>query len=110
MWSWLSRLPTKYPFAFGVGYSAFKGGAVDTIIQTQAEGVPLAEMDKRRTALFTLFNASFAGAWQYVLFVKLMGRLYPGAGAFAAKSLADKLKGVLLERLLAALVLILFSL
>lgn len=93
MLSWLARIPTKYPFVFGVGYSAFKGGAVDALIQTQSEGVPLSELDMRRTGLFTLFNASFTGAWQYFIFVKIMGRLYPGAGTFAAKSLADKVKG-----------------
>lgn len=96
MLSWATRIPTKHPFAFGVAYSAFKGGIVDVLVQSQAEGTPLADLDMRRTGLFTAFNASFAGAWQYFLFVKIMGRLYPGAGAFAAKSVTDKLKGELL--------------
>ena len=74
-------------------YSGFKGGAVDALIQTQAEGVPLSELDMRRNGLFTLFNASFAGAWQYFLFVKIMTRIYPNAGSFAAKTLSEKLKG-----------------
>jgi hypothetical protein len=93
MFSSLRRIPSKYPFWFGVGYSAFKGGAVDALIQTQAEGVPLTELDLRRNGLFTLFNASFAGAWQYFLFVNIMGKMFPGAGSFAAKSVVDKLKG-----------------
>jgi hypothetical protein len=93
MWSWLARIPTRHPFTFGVAYSAFKGGAVDALVQTQSEGVPLAELDMRRNALFTVFNASFAGAWQYLLFVRIMGKVFPGAGAFAAKPLAEKLRG-----------------
>lgn len=93
MFSWMARIPQKYPFGFGVVYSGFKGGAVDALIQTQAEGVPLSELDMRRNGLFTLFNASFAGAWQYFLFVKIMTRMYPNAGSFAAKTLTEKMKG-----------------
>lgn len=93
MLSWFARIPSRYPFSFGVGYTAFKGGTVDALIQTQAEGVPLSELDMRRNGLFTLFNATFTGAWQYFLFVKIMGRVCPGAASFAAKPFADKLKG-----------------
>uniref|UniRef100_A0A7R9UFH0 Uncharacterized protein n=1 Tax=Pinguiococcus pyrenoidosus TaxID=172671 RepID=A0A7R9UFH0_9STRA len=92
MLSTLRRFPVQQPFIFGTLYSAFKGGAVDFVVQTTHEGVALKDWDTRRTALFTLFNACFAGAWQYLLFVKIMGRLCPGAAAFAAKPLAEKLR------------------
>lgn len=92
MLAWLRQVPKKHPFLFGVGFSAFKGGTVDFLIQTQAEGKSLAEWDRRRTGLFTAFNACFCGAWQYLLFVKLMPRFCVGAEAFAAKPIREKLK------------------
>uniref|UniRef100_A0A6U4KRN7 Uncharacterized protein n=1 Tax=Phaeomonas parva TaxID=124430 RepID=A0A6U4KRN7_9STRA len=90
--SYIRKIPVRHPFLFGTAYSAFKGGAVDFVVQTQHEGVALKDWDKKRTGLFTLFNAAFAGAWQYLLFVKVMGRLFPGAAAFAAKPIAEKAK------------------
>jgi hypothetical protein len=56
-----TSIPARHPFAFGVAYTGFKGAAVDLLVQTQAEGTPLTDLDLRRLGLFTLFNASFTG-------------------------------------------------
>jgi hypothetical protein len=106
LWS----LPRRHPFAFGVTVAGIKSGCVDLAVQTQYEGRSIwapgtatagggttaggsrGGWDRRRTLLFTCFGATFAGAWQYCLFVKIMPRLCPAAAAFAAKPLRAKLR------------------
>ena len=50
------------------------------------------KIDWRRNVVFLTFGALYCGAWQYLLFVKIMPKVVPGAASFAAKSIGDKLR------------------
>lgn len=82
--------PKRRPFIFGVSLTAFKTGAVDVLVQKYVEKKET--IDTRRTFIFTTFGLTYLGAWQYLLFVKIMPRLVPGAATFATKSLREKLQ------------------
>lgn len=88
----VSRIPARYPFAFGATFSCFKNGAADVLIQTQVEKCD--EIDWRRASIFSTFGLLFCGCWQYVLFTKFMPKICPQAASFAAKSFRQKLKDV----------------
>lgn len=101
MFARLLSFPRRHAFVFGVGLTAVKTGTVDLLVQKYVE--KKAVVDWRRSLVFVTFGMSYLGAWQYLLFVKIMPSLVPGAASFAAKSLADKLRdpaglrGVLLQ-------------
>ena len=91
----------RHPLVFGTAVVAVKTGAMDLAVQILYEGRSIwlssddagdKGWDRRRTLLFALFGASFLGAWQCCLFVKIMPRLCPAAEAFAAKPLRAKLR------------------
>jgi len=67
-----------------------KTGAADLFVQKYVEKKQV--VDWRRNLVFLTFGVTYMGAWQYLLFVKVMPRLVPGAEAFAAKSIREKLK------------------
>ncbi|KAJ8598696.1 hypothetical protein CTAYLR_003109 [Chrysophaeum taylorii] len=83
------RLARSKPFAFGVGFSCVKTSVSDLIVQVGVERRE--EIDWRRNASFAAFGFGYLGIVQYTLYVPVFGRLFPGAAAFAAKPLRDKL-------------------
>jgi hypothetical protein len=90
MFGRLCAFGARHPFIFGVGLTAAKTAGVDVAVQSLAE--KKSAIDWRRTSIFLTFGVVYLGAWQYCLFVKIMPRLVPGAAAFAAKSVRDKLQ------------------
>jgi hypothetical protein len=94
MWGALKSFPMRRPFVFGTGLAGVKNGLCDVLVQTAVEKKDLDTIDWRRVSVFTTFGALFSGAWQYVLFVRMMPRLCPAAEAFAAKPFRQKLKDI----------------
>jgi len=92
---------TRHPFITGVGLAGFKSAACDAGVQKLVE--KREQLDLRRVTVFGSFGLIFAGAWQYLLFVKIMPRIVPGATAFIEKPLRAKLqdwpgmRGVLIQ-------------
>ena len=86
----LLSFPSRHPFVFGVSLTAVKTGTVDLLVQKYAE--KREQIDWCRNAVFVTFGITYMGAWQYLLFVKIMPKLVPGAASFAAKGIADKLR------------------
>lgn len=86
----LISFPKLHPFIFGVSVTAIKTGSVDIFVQKYIEGAE--NIDWRRTSIFTTFGITYLGAWQYLLFVKIMPKLVPSAFSFAAKPIREKLK------------------
>jgi len=89
MWQSVKRIPVRYPLSFGTVFAGFKAGLCDVAVQKLVEKEDTIHW--RRTLAFTTFSALFCGTWQYFLFVKMMPRLCPGAEAFAAKPVREKL-------------------
>ena len=86
-------VPRKYPIAFGAVFSGLKTAFADVLVQTQVEGKDWETLDRRRVGVFGAFGLIYQGWFQYYVYVKFMGRvLWPRAGNFARKSLAQKLK------------------
>ena len=92
MFKALRLLPWTQPFIFGTLFTGAKNASCDILIQKVVEGAE--EIDTRRTIAFGTFGMLFSGAWQYGLFVKIMPKLCPGAEAFAAKPIREKLKDI----------------
>ena len=92
MWSAIRAFPVRRPFIFGTGLAGVKNGLCDVLVQKAVEGNE--DIDWRRVSVFTTFGALFSGAWQYVLFVRIMPRLCPAAEAFAAKPFRQKIKDI----------------
>ena len=92
MWGAVRRFPLRHPFLFGTGLAGFKNGCCDILVQKAVENNDT--IDWRRVSVFTTFGAIFSGAWQYILFVRIMPRLCPAAEAFAAKPLREKIKDI----------------
>jgi len=89
MFGRLRAIPARHPFMFAIGVTTVKTGTADLFVQKYVE--KREEVDWRRNMVFLTFGVTYMGAWQYLLFVKIMPRLVPGAEAFAAKSIRDKL-------------------
>lgn len=89
-WQTVKRVPALYPFTFGVVISTVKTSASDLIVQKVVQQKE--EIDWRRNAAFATFGCFYLGGIQYALYVKLFGRIFPGAAAFSAKSIKDKAK------------------
>lgn len=86
-------VPRKYPIAFGAVFSGLKTAFADVLVQTQVEGKDWETIDRKRVGVFGAFGLIYQGWFQYYVYVKFMGRvLWPRAGKFARKSLADKLR------------------
>lgn len=92
MWQSIRRVPLTHPFIFGTLFTGFKNAGCDVLVQKAVEGNE--HIDYRRTFVFGTFGMLFSGAWQYGLFVKIMPKLCPGAEAFAAKPIREKLKDI----------------
>ena len=86
----VARFPKTRPFIFGTVLAGVKNGACDVLVQKTVEDAET--IDWRRVKVFTCFGALFSGAWQYVLFVRLMPRIVPRAEAFALKPLRQKIR------------------
>jgi hypothetical protein len=85
----LLSFPKRHPAVFGITMATIKTGGVDYLIQKYVEKQ---EIDWKRTAVFTTFGFCFTGCWQYLLFVKVMPRIVPGASAFIEKPIAEKMR------------------
>jgi len=85
----LFSIPKRHPFAFAILVTTVKTGAADLLVQKYVEGRET--IDWKRNMVFLSFGVTYMGAWQYLLFVKIMPRLVPGAEEFARKSIRDKL-------------------
>jgi glycine cleavage system regulatory protein len=84
------RLAKSRPFAFGMGYSLLKTSGCDLMVQKVVE--KREKIDWRRNAAFGSFGLLYLGGVQYMLYVPVFSRLFPNAAAFAAKTVAEKLK------------------
>jgi len=92
LWSRIGSIPTEHPFAFGVVLSGFKTSFSDLLVQKVVE--QREKVDWKRNAAFATFGFIYLGGVQYAIYVPIFGRMFPGAAAFAAKSIPDKLKDV----------------
>jgi predicted amino acid-binding ACT domain protein len=90
VWSRAKAIPIEHPFAFGFFISGFKTSFSDLLVQKVVERKE--KVDWKRNAAFATFGFLYLGAVQYGIYVKLFGRVFPGAAGFAAKSITDKLK------------------
>jgi predicted amino acid-binding ACT domain protein len=86
----LKSIPMRYPLAFGVAFSGCKTSFSDLLVQKVVERRE--HIDWRRNAAFAAFGFFYLGGVQYTLYVPIFGRMFPGAAAFAAKPIAQKLK------------------
>jgi len=77
---------------FGVGISTCKTSTSDLLVQTTIE--QREKIDWRRNLAFASFGMFYLGGVQYMIYVPLFSRMFPGAAAFAGKSIKDKLKDV----------------
>jgi len=89
--SW-TQIPAKYPFAFGIFISTFKTSFSDLLVQKVVEQKE--KIDWKRNAAFATFGFLYLGGVQYLIYVPFFGRIFPGAAAFAAKPIRDKVKDV----------------
>ena len=90
LWSRLKTIPVEYPFAFGVVISGCKTSCSDLLVQKVVERKE--KVDWRRNLAFASFGFIYLGGVQYMLYVPIFGRLFPGTAKFIAKPLAQKLK------------------
>ena len=74
------RAFSRRPFATSLVTATSKTVAADLVTQRFLEGKE--EIDARRTALFTAFGFWYLGGFQYWLYVKCFGRLFPRAASF----------------------------
>mmetsp|Transcript_104485 Transcript_104485/g.204933 ORF Transcript_104485/g.204933 Transcript_104485/m.204933 type:complete len:229 (+) Transcript_104485:99-785(+) len=80
----------RHPLFFGIGLSSFKTVASDFVAQVYVEKKE--RYDFRRSAVFFTWGALYLGGVQYFIYVRLFAqRFFPGAVAFAAKPLREKL-------------------
>lgn len=70
--------------------SGFKTSFSDLLVQKVVEQKE--QIDWKRNAAFATFGFIYLGGVQYAIYVPLFGRMFPGAAAFAAKSVREKLK------------------
>ena len=90
LWTRVKSIPMAYPFAFGVVLSGFKTSFSDLLVQKVVE--QRETIDWKRNAAFASFGFFYLGGVQYMIYVPLFSRLFPGAAAFAAKPIREKLK------------------
>ena len=89
MASTLLRIAKTYPLRFGMAFSLFKTSGCDLLVQKIVE--KREEIDWRRTVAFGSFGLFYLGGVQYFIYVPVFSRLFPGAAAFAAKPLSQKI-------------------
>ena len=89
----ISSIPKNHPLMFGACFTCMKTAGADIFVQTYVEKKEWEDVDWRRTATFAVFGFGYMGIAQYFLYVHLMARRwFPNAGAYAAKSLREKMK------------------
>ena len=88
----LKHVVNHHPFKFGCVFSMFKTSFSDWLVQTQVE--KRERIDWKRNSTFALFGLGYLGGVQYAIYVPLFQRLFPGAAAYAAAPLAQKVKDV----------------
>ena len=89
MASTILRVAKNYPFRFGMAFSLFKTAGCDLLVQKVVE--KREEIDWRRTAAFGSFGLFYLGGVQYIIYVPIFSRIFPGAAAFSAKPLSQKI-------------------
>ena len=67
----------RHPLAVAVGVATVKTATADILVQTQIEKCE--KLDMRRVMLFTAFGASYFGAFQYWLYVKMFSKWFDAA-------------------------------
>mmetsp|Transcript_16194 Transcript_16194/g.22770 ORF Transcript_16194/g.22770 Transcript_16194/m.22770 type:complete len:216 (+) Transcript_16194:28-675(+) len=82
--------PKKHPFIFQVVIATTKTSAADYLVQKHLEGKK--EIDWRRNMLFTAFGFTYLGCWQWIQYVHMFRRMFPGMEAFANAPFKEKLK------------------
>ncbi|KAJ8598495.1 hypothetical protein CTAYLR_001360 [Chrysophaeum taylorii] len=82
-------VPRTYPLSFSVAFTSVKTGAADYITQTYIERQ---DFDIHRNFAFWVFGAYFLGGVQYFFYVRVLGRWFPRAEAFALLPPRAKLK------------------
>lgn len=95
MWAalrWAAGVPRRHPVVFGCVFSCTKTSTADVLCQTQVEGRPWAQVDWRRTAIFSLWGFGYLGGVQYFLYAYAFPRAFPGAVKFIEAPLAAKLR------------------
>ena len=85
-------IPKRHPFGFACVFTSFKTASADILVQTYMEGVHWREISWRRNLVFATFGFFYQGAFQYAVYIKLVGqRLLPNAAAYAALPIRAKL-------------------
>lgn len=85
----LAAAARAHPFAVGASAATLKAATADVVIQTCVEG--RSEIDVKRVAVFTTFCFGFTGCWQYVLYNRIMPRIFP-VDAFLALPVRERLR------------------
>ena len=88
----LLRIPKSKPFAFGLVFSCAKTSFSDLLVQKVIEGRE--EIDWKRNSVFAAFGFAYLGGFQYLLYVKAFGRIFPNAAKFATAPIAQKLRDI----------------
>ena len=86
------RIPKSKPFAFGLVFSCAKTSFSDLLVQKVIEGRE--EIDWKRNSVFAAFGFAYLGGFQYLLYVKAFGRIFPNAAKFASAPVAQKLRDI----------------
>jgi len=73
-------------------FSGLKTSFSDLLVQKVVE--QREEIDWKRNGAFAAFGFLYLGGVQYAIYVPIFGRIFPGAAAFAAKPLRQKIKDV----------------
>ena len=89
----ISAIAARRPLIFGAATATVKTTAADVLVQTTIEDRSLAELDTKRTAVFTIFGGAWMGVGQYLLYCRLFEAWVPGTTAAASlqKAALDQL-------------------
>ncbi|KAJ1455033.1 hypothetical protein M885DRAFT_617605 [Pelagophyceae sp. CCMP2097] len=74
--SWCNQRVAAHPFKFASVLSGAKSTTADAVTQICFERK--AEVDMRRLAVFGVFGVAYQGAFQYVMFGRVLERMFPG--------------------------------
>ena len=79
------------PMLFGMVFSGTKTTVANLFSQLVLEQKRVSQIDWRQCSVFTCFGVFYMGGVQYLFYVNVLSRLFPNAGAFATKSLREKM-------------------
>ncbi|GAB5364825.1 hypothetical protein AAMO2058_001003600 [Amorphochlora amoebiformis] len=93
----VSDFVAKYPFFSQIQIAWVKTALADVFVQTKAEGKSLSQVDTRRTACFALYGATYLGAVQYGIYVKVFRRFFDKSvmDKFCNQSFGEKMRNKL---------------